>query len=137
MTDTTPLTDGQLAEIGAREAAATPEPWTWTEDGIQAANDEWVMWPANTGPGAAETAAGQLGACGRHTETHAEDNLTFLAHARQDVPALLAEVRRLRAVEAAARGFADEMGDYCSPHGVAADYAQRLRERLDQAGAAS
>jgi hypothetical protein len=43
------------------------------------------------------------------------------------------ELRRLRAVEAAARAFADEMGDYCSPHGVAADYAQRLHKRLDQA----
>jgi hypothetical protein len=44
-----------------------------------------------------------------------------------------AEMRRLRAISTAAYGFADEMGDYCSPHGVAADYAQRLRERLNDA----
>lgn len=44
------------------------------------------------------------------------------------------ELTRLRAVEQAARAFADEMATYCSPHGVAADYAQRLRERLDTVG---
>lgn len=44
------------------------------------------------------------------------------------------ELDRLRAVEQAAYAFAEEMATYCSPHGVAADYAQRLTERLDQAG---
>lgn len=52
----------------------------------------------------------------------------------QIVPA--GELDRFRAVEQAARAFADEMADYCSPHGVAADYAKRLTERLDQAGGA-
>lgn len=132
MTDTQPLSDERIAEISNREAAATPEPWAWTEGGIQAANDEWVMWAANV-PGDPQTASEALGACGNHTENHAEDNLAFLAHARTDVPALLAEVNRLRSVEAAAYGFADEMADYCSPHGVAADYAQRLRDRLNTA----
>ena len=44
-----------------------------------------------------------------------------------------AEMQRLRAVERAAYEFADEMGDYCSPHNVAHDYAQRLRDRLNDA----
>lgn len=39
---------------------------------------------------------------------------------------LLAEV-------AAARKFAGEMRDFCSPHGVAADYADRLLEAMDRA----
>lgn len=39
---------------------------------------------------------------------------------------LLAEV-------AAARKFADEMRDFCSPHGVATDYADRLFEAMDRA----
>ena len=43
------------------------------------------------------------------------------------------ELDELRATKTAAYAFADEMGDYCSPHGVAAMYADRLRERLDQA----
>ncbi|MGW4803058.1 hypothetical protein [Kitasatospora sp. NPDC004272] len=33
----------------------------------------------------------------------------------------------------AARAFAAEMADYCSPHNVAALYAQRLTERIDAA----
>lgn len=40
---------------------------------------------------------------------------------------------RFHAQAQAAYAFADEMGDYCSPHGVAAMYADRLRQRLDQA----
>lgn len=39
---------------------------------------------------------------------------------------LLAEVT-------AARKFAEEMRDFCSPHGVAADYADRLVEVMDRA----
>jgi hypothetical protein len=34
---------------------------------------------------------------------------------------------------AAARRFAAEMRDFCSPHGVAADYADRLVEAMDRA----
>lgn len=46
---------------------------------------------------------------------------------------LLREVYRLRrrdAVASAAWVFADEMRGYCSPHGVAARYADRLEELL-------
>lgn len=44
--------------------------------------------------------------------------------------------RRAEAAEremAAARKFAGEMRDFCSPHGVAADYADRLIEAMDRA----
>lgn len=44
--------------------------------------------------------------------------------------------RRAEAAErevAAARKFAAEMRDFCSPHGVAADYADRLVEAMDPA----
>lgn len=40
---------------------------------------------------------------------------------------------RLRAEVAAARQFAGEMRDFCSPHGVAVDYADRLIEAMDRA----
>ena len=34
---------------------------------------------------------------------------------------------------AAARKFAGEMRDFCSPHAIAADYADRLIEAMDRA----
>lgn len=43
------------------------------------------------------------------------------------------EMRSLRAEVAAARKFAAEMREFCSPHGVAADYADRLVEAMDRA----
>ena len=44
-----------------------------------------------------------------------------------------AQVRRLEAEVAAVRRFAAEMRDFCSPHGVAVDYADRLIEAMDRA----
>ena len=120
MTDPQPLSDERLAEI----AATSPHyegPWTYDldDDGL-----DWVvLYPSNT------PLAGRVATVPDYGEYLAE----FIAGARTAVPELLAEVKRLRAVEAAAYGFADEMGDYCSPHGVAADYAQRLRDRLNDA----
>lgn len=46
--------------------------------------------------------------------------------------------RRAEAAErevAAARKFAAEMRNFCSPHGIAADYADRLIEAMDRAKA--
>jgi hypothetical protein len=43
------------------------------------------------------------------------------------------EIAALRAEVAAARKFAGEMRDFCSPHAVAADYADRLLEAMDRA----
>ncbi|MFF1574845.1 hypothetical protein ACFVWR_19060 [Leifsonia sp. NPDC058292] len=45
---------------------------------------------------------------------------------RKEIVALCAEV-------AAARQFAGEMRDFCSPHGVAIGYADRLLEAMDRA----
>jgi hypothetical protein len=46
---------------------------------------------------------------------------------------LCAEINRLKAEVAAARKFAGEMRDFCSPHGVSVDYADRLLEAMDRA----
>jgi hypothetical protein len=46
---------------------------------------------------------------------------------------LCEEINRLKAEVAAARQFAGEMRDFCSPHGVATDYADRLIEAMDRA----
>ena len=80
------LTESQLAEIEARVQAATPGPWKSMWEGRDhQSGDHFIM---------------------RGTDDARYDDLflspgriedqDFVAHARQDVPALLAEVRRLR-----------------------------------------
>ena len=75
-----------LDAIEARAKAATPGPW------IMDAEEQTVR---------AVEADGQPIMCDRSTETWAEDNnandCDFISHAREDVPALLAEVKRLNA----------------------------------------
>lgn len=97
------MTPDELAEIRAREQAATPGPWTWTAGMIEAPPDadggmEAVLWTANI-PGEYDDDdyRAALGACGNHAEEHAADNLAFIAHARKDVPALLAHIAELEA----------------------------------------
>jgi hypothetical protein len=46
---------------------------------------------------------------------------------------LCEEIRRLKAEVAAARQFAEDMSGFCSPHGVATDYANRLLKAMDRA----
>lgn len=85
-----PLTDEQLAAIQAREAAATPGPWAieWDEDDVTD-----TPFPVSLGP------IGYLEHRGKREQADAE----FIAAARADVPALLAEVHRLRAELAASQ----------------------------------
>jgi len=64
-----------LDAIRARLAAATPGPWTAHPDGLV-----WSDLPGDPVSGSVEQA-----------------NAELIAHARQDIPALLAEVERLRA----------------------------------------
>lgn len=101
MTDHTPPTAQQLDDIAARVTAATPGPWqgkaelashivcTAPKDGTYS-----VLWNAEWA-----------------TEADAE----FTAHAREDVPALLTEVRHLRAqpsaIEQVEKAFAAELTD--------------------------
>ncbi len=54
------------------------------------------------------------------------DLADVIRQAGELVGPLLAEVK-------AARQFAEEMGGFCSPHGVASDYASRLVEAMDRA----
>lgn len=58
-------------------------------------------------------------------------------HHRGEADAVLAvrdrEMEALRAEVAAARKFAAEMRDFCSPHGVSVDYADRLVQAMDRA----
>jgi hypothetical protein len=100
----TPLSEQQIAEIKARADKATPGPW-----GI--GNKTTIgLGIENMGGGAYNYDAELAEICpdfdrafdlrGRNEEikvASAEDDAEFVAHARQDVPALLAEVERLKA----------------------------------------
>lgn len=67
---------------------------------------------------------------GQHyLEVQPDQHLFLLSVDREEQQELAA----LRAEVAAARKFAGEMRDFCSPHGVAADYADRLLEAMNQA----
>jgi hypothetical protein len=74
-----PLTEQQLAEIDARQKAATEGPWTVSEDYSDVLGPDGEQLASYWDP-TSETRNGE-----------------FIAHAPEDVPALLAEVRRLRA----------------------------------------
>ena len=101
------MTQLELAEIEARANAATPGPW---EVGVlrrecdhpttnQFTEERSVFPPlGESGPVA-------LAAEGEH------ENGAFIAHARTDVPALIAEVKRLRAENDVLRKSADAAVD--------------------------
>jgi hypothetical protein len=74
----TPLTDQQLDDIDARAQAATAGPWTVSEDYSDVLGPDGDHLASYWNP-TSETRNGE-----------------FIAHARQDVPALLAEIRRLK-----------------------------------------
>ena len=69
------MTEQELAEIRQRANAATPGPWSMKQDGA-----EFYIADRN----------------GRWLDVTLSDAI-FISHARQDIPALLAEVERLRA----------------------------------------
>lgn len=83
MTD--PLTDEQLAAIEARASAATRGPWDSIGERVYAGGaSAWVV------------AESKMWGLDGERDDYAAD-AAFVAGARADVPALLAEVRRLRA----------------------------------------
>lgn len=63
----------------------------------------------------------------------AVDLAVYLKQVQMETEDRKREVEVLRAEVAAAREFAGEMRDFCSPHAVAADYADRLLESMDRA----
>lgn len=79
-----PMTDEEIAAIRARAEAATPGPWE-TDD-----VESWYVYKVERGSGVATEVAEFLSRMLRQSDA------AFVAHARQDVPDLLAEIERLR-----------------------------------------
>lgn len=80
------MTDTELTAIERRAQAATPGPWMWTYDG----SSDWSVGPEPDTQGQA------VANCHRYHAPFNHDAV-FIALAREDVPALVAEVRKLRA----------------------------------------
>jgi hypothetical protein len=103
------MTDERLAEIETRALAATNGPWRVDHESWKEVNDITVWY----GEGDEAQCVCNMGAAITAVDNRAEAevsyaNGTFVAHAREDVPALLSEVRRLRAVNADLLAARDE-----------------------------
>jgi hypothetical protein len=118
---TAPITAERLAEIEARANAATPGPWHAEHRGVMAEGVEIVDDCAVAG-----------------WDVYPE-NQAFIAHARADVPDLVAEVRRLTAALAAHARHTDAAIDGVRAMLPAAleiarrEGAEAMRERAAQA----
>jgi hypothetical protein len=86
------LSDERLAAIDFRCTAATPGPWVQSYLWLP-----WLQWLWSQ----ARKAWG----------VKADHDFHFIVHARADVPGLLSEVRRLRAVERELRGHVRALVD--------------------------
>jgi hypothetical protein len=94
------VNDIDIDKLEALERVATPAPWL-CDDGIE--QDEHTQHRAR------RESVGPFGADAART-----DDCIFLAELRNTAPALLAEVRRLRAIEAAAIGLMVPYESRCS-----------------------
>ncbi len=86
------MTEGQLSQIEEGVAATTPEPWTVLRNADEAGDVVAATVLNNLGIAQAVTYNWERGP----GWAQALANACFIARARQDVPALLQEVRRLK-----------------------------------------
>lgn len=104
-----PLTDTELAAIAARAAAATPSPWhvrhfdddhsmNLTAISTQPATTTRDRWPDDEHASIVAATLVQQPRYVAYTDQRWVENATFIAAARTDVPRLLAEITRLRAL---------------------------------------
>jgi hypothetical protein len=97
------LSDERLSEIETRCADATPGPWVnrrlngeFATTSIRSEATQRLRVVADRSEGIAGTAVAAVGLAAPRGQRIRD--ATFIAHARADVPDLLAEVRRLRAL---------------------------------------
>lgn len=89
------LSDERLAEIEARVDAATPGPWQSVyEYPYDSAAAGRIRAFRSSSPDVLMTVHERY--VGHQTSDQHEATATFVAHAREDIPDLLTEVRRLR-----------------------------------------
>ncbi|WP_431781779.1 hypothetical protein [Streptomyces chumphonensis] len=110
-----PMTPERLAEIAAREAAATRGPWGLDPEGV-----------FGSGTVVAEVDGREriVGELGFGVGEEADADREFVAHARADVPALLAEVGHLRG----------EVTQWRDQRNSVFETNAWLRERLEESG---
>jgi len=85
------MTDEQLSEIEAREQAATLGPWQYGGVPYDRYEDPFIFGPNDEY--VAQTTCDMQSGSQKH---NINEDTIFIAHARQDIPDLLAEVRRLK-----------------------------------------
>ena len=119
------LTDAQLAEMEARANAATPGPWTRlysevckvSQRGKTTRVEGFISVRADT----------------EADEPQADADADFIAHARQDVPTLLSDVRELRGLLGALLGWLERVwvdDDYLT---IPSHWAAALDADIDRA----
>jgi hypothetical protein len=89
---------------------------------------EWVDWISET---VAVLRDKELERLRERLRLTTDEKVAYVTGPTTDL--LCEEINRLKAEVAAARKFAAEMREFCSPHGVAVDYADRLIEAMDRA----
>jgi hypothetical protein len=87
------ITDDELAAMKARVDATTPGPWRASFEGRDHFSGDSVIFTGGQEVEIYISADDYKGGGG-----HFCADLDFIAHARQDVPRLIAEVQRLRAL---------------------------------------
>lgn len=135
------MTDTDLDRLDALAAAATPGPWhpTWLALGIRHLDRNWEPYHENL-PDEFELPC-------RHHDDSGMTDAAFICEARTALPALIAEVRRLRAEKRVAEEFIRDVawhfwgGVSWSPQDVlahCADYfgctVAELERRMEDAG---
>jgi hypothetical protein len=112
------ITAAELAAIRERAEKATPGPWGWSDAKVR--DGKYVFVPQ--GSYLADTLI-MFG----DTYENGEQDAEFIAHAREDIPKLLAEIERLRtALEEINRAWYEDSTDY--------DLAMKVRTILDRSG---
>ncbi|UYZ12187.1 hypothetical protein A6764_00045 [Brevibacillus sp. WF146] len=112
------ITPEELTAIRERAEKATPGPWLWS--GAKVLNGKYMFVPQGS------YLADTLITFGDTYENGGYD-AEFIAHAREDIPRLLAEIERLRtALEEINRAWYEDSTDY--------DFAMKVRTILDKSG---
>jgi len=90
------MTPEQLNAIKERASKATVGPWVTAEeiDGVYSGMKTVVR--STDPPSRWSSRIVSVGQTRRHVKEDAENNAEFIAQARQDIPALIAEVERLK-----------------------------------------